>query len=363
MENKLKPFTFDRVVRMCIGCVVAVGLFFLLKKLSPVLLPFIIAWLLAYLIYPVVVFFQQKCRLRNRALSIIAALLSITGIIVLITLILTPFVSKEIAKMSVLVSNYIQNASSGNIIPAEWQPFIIDFFNQLDFEKFFSVETIYNLSQKLLPTFWSIVSSTFSLLLSILTVALVLLYFVFILKDYEKISKKWIDFIPNKYRKIVSEIAFDLKTGMNRYFRGQALVAALVGILFAIGFEIIGLPLGIIMGLFIGVLNLAPYLQVLGFVPVTLLALLKTTETGSSFWWMMAAVAAVFIIVQIIQDGIIVPKIMGKVTGMNPAIILLSLSIWGLLLGVVGLIIALPITTLIVSYYKRFVVREKKKLS
>ena len=67
----------------------------------------------------------------------------------------------------------------------------------------------------------------------------------------------------------------------------------------------------------------------------------------------------VFLVVQGIQDLFLVPKIMGKAMGLNPAVILLSLSIWGSLLGIVGMIIALPVTTLLISYYKRFVIREQ----
>ena len=68
----------------------------------------------------------------------------------------------------------------------------------------------------------------------------------------------------------------------------------------------------------------------------------------------------VFVIIQVIEDVILVPRIMGKATGLNPAIILLSLSVWGSLMGMLGLIIALPITTLIISYYKRFVLKDVK---
>jgi predicted PurR-regulated permease PerM len=64
---------------------------------------------------------------------------------------------------------------------------------------------------------------------------------------------------------------------------------------------------------------------------------------------------AVYIIVQAIQDLFLTPKIMGKYMGLNPAIILLSLSIWGSLLGLVGLIIALPLTTLLIAYYNRYI--------
>jgi predicted PurR-regulated permease PerM len=147
----------------------------------------------------------------------------------------------------------------------------------------------------------------------------------------------------------------DLDRNMNAYFRGQALVASIVGILFAIGFQIIGLPMGIGIGLIIGVLNLVPYMQALGIPPCILLGLIQSAETGRPVWVVMLCIAAVFIVVQSIQDMVLVPKIMGNVTGMGPAWILLSLSIWGSLLGIIGMIIALPLTTLLVSYYKRFV--------
>jgi predicted PurR-regulated permease PerM len=67
---------------------------------------------------------------------------------------------------------------------------------------------------------------------------------------------------------------------------------------------------------------------------------------------------AVFVVVQAIQDLILTPRIMGSAMGLNPAIILLSLSVWGSLLGIIGLIIALPLTTLLISYYRRFVIKE-----
>ena len=74
----------------------------------------------------------------------------------------------------------------------------------------------------------------------------------------------------------------------------------------------------------------------------------------------MASAMAVFAIVQMIQDGFIVPRVIGKITGLNPAIILLSLSIWGSLMGMLGMIIALPLTTLMLSYYHRFIIRREK---
>ena len=148
---------------------------------------------------------------------------------------------------------------------------------------------------------------------------------------------------------------------MNRYFRGQALVAFCVGVLFSIGFLIIDFPLAIGLGMFIGLLNMVPYLQIIGFIPTILLALLKAADTGQNFWWVLGLALLVFCIVQLIQDTILVPKIMGKITGLNPAIILLSLSVWGSLMGMLGMIIALPCTTLLLSYYQRYI--RKKDLA
>ena len=76
----------------------------------------------------------------------------------------------------------------------------------------------------------------------------------------------------------------------------------------------------------------------------------------------MLAALIVFAVVQIIQDTILTPRIMGHVTGLNSAIILLSLSIWGSLLGILGMIIALPLTTLLLTYYQKYVVKKPKEV-
>ena len=150
-------------------------------------------------------------------------------------------------------------------------------------------------------------------------------------------------------------MARDVKASMNHYFRGQALVAFIVGILFCIGLSIIGLPMAIVMGLFIGLLNMVPYLQLISLVPTTLLCLVYSADANVSFWQLWWSAMAVYIIVQCIQDFFLTPKIMGKAMGLNPAIILLSLSVWGTLLGFIGLIIALPLTTLLLAYYNLYI--------
>ena len=352
-----RPFTLDRTVRLLISIAVAAGLLYVVNYLRGVLLPFLVSWLLAYMLHPIVRFFQYKAKLRNRGLSVLVTLLLVVGTLVGVIALLYPLIAHEVTKMDSLLTTYMRSKSNGGIIPVEWIEQFTSFWTNMDIHALLQNSDIQGAIKNLLPKLWNVVNSSFNALTGLAVVFISLLYLVFILMDFEKISNGWIHIIPPKYRSFVSELAEDLEQGMNRYFRGQALVAFTVGILFAIGFSITGLPLAILIGLFLGLLNMVPYLQVVGIAPCLILGLLQAAESGTSYWLILLFITLVFVIVQCIQDLFLVPKIMGDVTGMNPAIILLSLSIWGALLGMVGMIIALPMTTLCISYYKRFVLR------
>lgn len=352
-----RPFTLDRTVRLLISIAIGALLLYVVNYLRDVLLPFLVSWLLAYMIHPIVRFFQYRLKLRNRGLSVTVTLLLLIGSIAGIIALLYPLIATEVHKMDALLNTYMRSESNGGIIPVEWIEQLSSIWSNMDLHALLQNSDIQSAIKSMLPKMWSVVNTSFNAVMSLAVVFISILYLVFILMDYEKISNGWIHIIPPKYRTFISELAEDLETGMNRYFRGQALVASLVGVLFAIGFSIMGLPLAIIVGLFLGLLNMVPYLQVIGIAPCLLLGLLQAAESGTSYGLILLFITLVFIIVQCIQDLFLVPKIMGDVTGMNPAIILLSLSIWGALLGVTGMIIALPMTTLCISYYKRFVLK------
>lgn len=354
-----KPFTFDRVMRILFSVLAISGVIYLIALLRNALLPFLIAWLLAYLMQPFVKFFQNKLKLKSRIVSIIAVLISVSLILSILFWLLVPTVTQEADKTLELMRTH--NPGEGHIpfIPQSWQDYIEANVDLSKLLELLSKENIQNAIKQLAPNMWSILSNTFSILFSITIVFVILLYFIFILLDYEKIANGWSNLIPTRYRPFVKGLADDVEFSMNRYFRGQSLIALCVGLLLAIGFKIIGFPLGVVLGLFIGVLNLIPYLQAIGIIPMLLLSLMKSAETGENFWLIFGLALLVLLIVQCIQDLYLTPRIMGKAMGLNPAIILLSLSVWGTLLGFIGLIIALPLTTLCLSYYKRFILMEE----
>ena len=358
MKRHSRPFTFDRVVRILIGLAVIVILYLLVSRLSGVLLPFLVAWLLAYLLQPFVTFFQHKLKFRNRLLSVLATLLLFFGALTGIISALIPIVSIEIQKLSQLIGSYSQSLDVNTVIPAAWQYEIKHYLSHLDIQSILKDQNIMEAVKKLVPGLWDFINGSLDFILGFSAVIIVFLYLIFILMDYENISAGLFGIIPPKYKTIVTEVITDLEAGMNRYFRGQALIALIVGVLFSVGFSIIHLPLAILLGLSIGLLTLVPYLKAIAVIPCALMGLLQSVETGQNYGSVLLGIAVVFTLIQVLEDMVLTPRIMGRVTGLNPAVILLSLSIWGSLMGMVGMIIALPMTTLMISYYKRFVLDD-----
>ena len=353
-----KKITFDSFIRGILAALVVFCVLYLINKLSGVLLPFFIAWLIAYLLHPFVTFFQYKLKLKSRVLSIFTVMLLFLGIIALILWGVVPPLIDEFAKVKNLISVYFIEGTKQADIPGTIANFIKEHIDMMKIEEALNFENVGHIIQKGVPQVWSFLAGSMNVIISIFASFIVLIYMFFILLDYENLSEGWIKFIPVKHRGITQQIFNDVKDGMNRYFRGQSLIALCVGILFSIGFLIIDFPLAIGFGLFIGLLNMVPYLQLIALIPTILLALLKAADTGQNFWWILFLALMVFAVVQIIQDAVITPKVMGKAMGLNPAIILLSLSIWGSLMGIVGMIIALPATSLLISYYRRYVIKE-----
>ena len=353
-----KKITFDSFIRGVLSGAVVIAILYLLKRLSGVLLPFFMAWLIAYLTYPMVTFYQHKLRMKNRVISIVAVMLTLLIVIAGAGCFFIPPMIEECVRLKHLIEVYFIEGNGGASIPKTITQFLRENIDPIWLKETLNAENVMTAFQKLVPQMWNLISTSYNIVLALITVFIMLLYLFFILLDYEQIASGWITLLPAKHRDKTIKLTTDIKDSMNRYFRGQAVVAFCVGILFSIGFLIIDFPLAIGLGLFIGLLNMVPYLQIIGFVPTILLALLKAADTGDNFWWILGSALLVFCIVQLIQDAFLVPKIMGKITGLNPAIILLSLSIWGSLMGMLGMIIALPCTTLLLSYYQKYIRRK-----
>ena len=351
-----QKITFDKFIRWMFGALLAVAVFLVINYLSAVLLPFFVAWLLAYLLYPIVKFVQYKLHVRIRALAIIVTMIFVVGVISALLYLIVPPMIDQFQRLENVASHYLNQTAHTSRIATTIQQWLHD--NRTEIEHFFRSRDFSNILKETMPQLFSFIGQTASVVISIIASCITLLYMFFILLDYEYLTNNWIKIFPKKNRPFWHELAKDVERELNNYIRGQGIVALCMGVMFCVGFTIIDFPMAIGLGILIGILDLVPYLHTFALIPTAFLALLKAADTGQNFWMIFGVAVLVFIIVQIISDMVVTPKVMGKAMGLNPAILLLSLSVWGALLGFIGLIIALPLTTLIIAYWQRYVTKE-----
>lgn len=352
-----KEITFDKFVRWAGIIILILGILYVTNYLSSVLLPFFIAWFFAYLLYPVVMFIENKMHVRIRALSIIIAMLTMIAVIGGVIWLIIPPMIDQFDKLGDVLTKWLHQTTHTNNLTAlikEWMQ-----NNQDQIERFLRSKDFSDTMKSTMPKLFAVVGQTANVLLSIIASMITLLYMFFILLDYETLTANWVRIFPKKNRPFWQALMNDVKRELNNYIRGQGMVALCMGIMFCIGFTIIGFPMAIGLGILIGILDLVPYLHTFALIPTAFLAMLKAADTGQSFWLVLGLAFLVFCVVQVITDMVVTPKIMGKAMGLNPAILLLSLSVWGALLGFLGLIVALPLTTLLIAYWQRYVTREK----
>lgn len=362
MPYTRRPFTFDRTIRIIFSIFGLLATLWLLNILKGVLLPFLVACLVAYILEPIVRFNMKWTRCKRRIIPVILTLIETIGLAVFAAWMFIPYIVGECVQMADIIRNYATHEIRIPYISEQIHQFIRE---NIDFDKvanMLSREQWIELVKKSLSKTWSFIGSSLSFIVGLLSWLIVILYTIFIMVDYERLMLSFRQLIPINQRRQVFRIFTDVRNAMNRYFRGQALIASMVGLMFAIGFYIIELPMGIVLGLFIGLLNMVPYLQLLSLPITAILCLMATINGTAEFWTIFWESMAIYVVVQCIQDLILTPKIMGNAMGLNPAIILLSLSVWGCLLGFMGLIIALPLTTLLLSYYDTYVIRRSESL-
>lgn len=351
-----KEITFSTFIRWTGIILLVVAVLCTLNYLSDVLIPFFVAWLLAYLLYPIVKFIENRLHIRFRPVSIILTLLFVGTILGLIGYLIVPPMIEQFQRLYDILIHWVRETTHTNNLSAWLSEKVLE--NQEQITAFFKSRDFTNVLKTSAPKLFSFVGQTASVLISIVASMITLLYMFFILLDYESLTQNWIRIFPKKVRPFWRDLVKDVERELNNYIRGQGGVALCMGIMFCIGFTIIDFPMAIGLGILIGIMDLIPYLHTFALIPTAFLAMLKAADTGQSFWLVFGMAFAVFAVVQIITDMIVTPKIMGKAMGLNPAILLLSLSVWGAVLGFIGLIIALPLTTLIIAYWQRYVTKE-----
>jgi len=401
-------YTFDHVVRMVLGAAGIVVVLGLLRYLSDVLLPFAAAVILAYLLNPLVTIFERKTKRRGLAVAITLGGLGIVAmgaLLLLIPLMLSQVdrFQEDLAKLRDDLASSIHSESPAEttVVAAEgagmakstigwrelkdgWMEYrheagsrsrserLSDFRRKLSgtyigksldeavqytrSEEFRGL--LVGLAKSLAVGGWTVISFALNLVLGLTGLIIVLLYLVFLLLDFPEYARTWPTFLPPQYRDATVDFLLQFNDAMRRYFRGQSVIALFTGAMFSLGFSIIGLPMAVPFGLFIGLLSMVPYLPVVALVPAMLFAGLRAIETDAGFLGSVVLTLLVFAVVQVIQDTLVTPRVMGRATGLRPIAILLGVFVWGKLLGFMGLLLSIPLTCLGIAYYRRYILHH-----
>jgi predicted PurR-regulated permease PerM len=178
-------------------------------------------------------------------------------------------------------------------------------------------------------------------------------YLVFFLIGGDLSVNKLDDYLPFLKPETRKDVVFLAKEFVNilvAFFRGQLLIALLQGLLFAIGFSLVGLKFGFVLGLLLGLLNIIPYLGSMVGLGITLP--LAFFQQGGG-WVTLISVVVVFVVVQMIEGYVLTPRIMGNRTGLHPMAIIVAVFFWGAALsGILGMILAIPLTAFLVVFWR-----------
>lgn len=350
-------WNLDRIMRLIIGLGIATGLILLIRYLNHVLLPFFAACFIAYLLEPLVGLNRRLLHLKGRVIAVILTLIEVCGVIAGLIFLFMPSVVSELDMLDAILHDVSQGKRQLPQFYHTVLAFIDRYFDPQYLQSQFTPQHI----EALLDKGSSLIQQSIDLIMHTLEWLLALIYIVFILMDYPQIARGFKLIIPAKYRAQGMAVVHDVQTSMDHYFRGQGLVALCAAILYCIGFKIVGMPLAIPMGILVGLLYMIPYFQYVTLIPVAAICFIYSMSGDVSFGVELGKCGLVYLVCQCTCDYIITPHVMGKEMGLNAAIILLSLSVWGSLLGIIGMIVALPVTALIMSYYERYISNPRDK--
>lgn len=338
-------------MRLIIGLVLGGLLVWLVNYLSNVLLPFVLACFIAYLMEPLV---RWNMRWTHTSRRVIGAFLSLIEVGVVLSgavYLFVPTVVKDVDTLGAILHGLTTGEKE---MPGSYR-FVLDLV-----DRYFDPDNLKELLsgsrlETLLSKGSSLLEESLETIVRVLAWLLTFIYIIFILIDYPHIVHGFKLIFPRKYRAQGWSIVREVQQSMNSYFRGQGFVALIAMVLYCTGFSIVGFPFAIPMGVLVGILYMIPYFQYVTLIPVAAICLIYSLGGEVGFLPEFGKCLLVYVISQCICDYIVTPHVMGREMGLNPAMILLSLSVWGSLLGIIGMILALPVTALMMTYYERYI--------
>jgi predicted PurR-regulated permease PerM len=331
MDQTIKTFTIITGL-ILLFIVIFIGL-------GDALLPLLFAFGLSYLTFPLIK------RLEGKGIKRSITVPTILGVIIIVTiltigLIVPKLVSdahdflKELPSNSALALEKAESLSSNLGYSLDLSKESITLYLK-EHVSDFSGGLLKGVTQGLKSSF----SGVINWVLAIINIFLVPLFFFYVINGFEKITLELKSFIPKSLMPKITHYFTLCNDVLSGYIRGQLMVALALACLYATGLGLVGLRFGILIGIISGLISIIPYAGFsIGFVTALTIALANYTGIG-----LIIGIVSVFIVVQTLESILITPKLVGDKVGLSALATMLALIIGGNLLGLVGMLIAIPI--------------------
>lgn len=317
-----------------------------LAKVSNILIPFVLVYLLAYVLDPVIQLLRARYGIR-RWLSSLLVTLAVVGTLVAFILVLAPNVANQVESLTQRVVNSLKGLQGW----LETTPLLDNLAAAGLIDKQEAIGQLTTLIQnqlgKLPEALRQLIESIGSLIGLITTLALVPVILFYTLKDYPRLKRGLIGLFPTLSGQ--RDYLIDASSIVGNYLRGQLIISAIATVNVSFWLLIGGVPFWLLIGLLSGLLNFIPNL---GAIITMIIGVLIAFTFGG---WVKALIVAVVLLGQsFLEQSILTPNIMSHQVGLHPLLILLSLLIFGSFLGIFGLLIAVPATAILATAYKAY---------
>jgi predicted PurR-regulated permease PerM len=331
-------------------------------KLSDSLTPFLVAFALAYVLNPLVNWLERVLaralprvpvlgpRVPPRAAAVgVLAVLLVAAVVVTVVIVM-PVVYHQVTETAAKIPSYLQVLRS-KVEPA-YQRLNLKYPEQTEEARQKLTEAAKANIPRILSPVTRVLARAFSsfmgFVLAVLNLVIIPVFAFYLLYDMNQIQEGMKDLVPLRFRPYAYSRAGEVDRLLSAFVRGQLTVAVILGVFYAIGLSICGMPMGLLIGFVIGLFNLVPFMSyILGLPLALLLSWLDDQDPRR-----LLAVAAVFVLGQFIEGNFITPRIVGGSLGLHAVVIMLAVLVGGTTFGFVGMVLAVPATAALSVFWK-----------
>jgi predicted PurR-regulated permease PerM len=343
----LYPFRQNPLIKRLLWLSFLLFCVWIFDQLIGVLMPFVISFLFAYVLNPIVNKFER----RNipRWFSALIIITISTGLILWFFLLVMPVVIRQfqgvLLEISSFASSSIDSLKDGSFYKLlnEWGIPVDTISETLEKQVPAGIESILS---SLLGGASNLLSSISAIIVQIINIILIPFVTFYILKDFPIVEKTVLSFAPELHRPSIRKYLRKTDEVLGQYFRGAMIVALIQGVISTLVLSLLGVRYAIVLGVMTALLDFIPYV---GLIISLVVSTIVASFSGDPVMVKVLGVIIMYLVQKVIENSILAPKIIGKKVGLHPVLLMMSLFVFGYFFGFVGLLIAVPLTAVLIA--------------